>query len=143
MFGLYPGACFSTVPKLFGRISGDKILFVSSRRMLLKARKLPIILISIPFTTYEETSFTESAGRSFTNGFSRPKSFRDYRETGPWPTPSRSLQSATFLLLGNWYNFNDSTVTRSDEGHVSGSKGYIFFYTRRHPNMAILDKIRK
>lgn len=44
---------------------------------------------------------------------------------------------------GHWYNFNDSTVTRSDEGHVSGSKGYIFFYTRRHPNMAILDKIRK
>jgi len=44
---------------------------------------------------------------------------------------------------GLWYNFNDSTVTQSDEGHVSRSKGYILFYTRRHPNMAILDKIRK
>lgn len=44
---------------------------------------------------------------------------------------------------GLWYNFNDSNVTQTEEGHVSGSKGYIFFYTRRHPNMAILDKIRK
>ena len=69
VFGLYPGACFSTVPKLFGRISGDIILFVSSRLMLLEARNLAIILILIPVTTYEKTSYTESAGRSFKNGF--------------------------------------------------------------------------
>ena len=41
------------VPKLFGRISGEK------------------------------TSFIELASRSFTNGFLGPKSFRDFRETGP------------------------------------------------------------
>ena len=80
-----PGACFSKVPKLFGRISGDIILFVSSKRRRLEARNLAVILIFIPFTTYEKTSFTEKAGRSFTNGFSGPKSSRDFRETGPWP----------------------------------------------------------
>ena len=42
-----------------------------------------LILIYIPFTTYEKNSFTELAGRSFTNGFSGPKCFRDFRETGP------------------------------------------------------------
>ena len=80
-----PGACFSKVPKLFGRISGDIILFVSSKRRRLKARNFAFIFIFIPFTTYEKTSFTEQAGRSFTNDFSGPKSSRDFRETGPWP----------------------------------------------------------
>ena len=79
-----PGACFSKVPKLFGRISGGIILFVSSKRRRLEARNFAVILIFIPFTTYEKTSFTEKAGRSFTNGFSGPKSSRDFRETCPW-----------------------------------------------------------
>ena len=37
--------------------------------MLLEARNLAIILVLIPVTTYEKTSYTESAGRSFKNGF--------------------------------------------------------------------------
>ena len=45
---------------------------------------MAVILILIPFTTYQKTTFTELSGRSFTNGFSGPKSFRDFRETGPW-----------------------------------------------------------
>ena len=77
------GAFFSKVPKLFGRISGDIILFVSSKRRRNEARNFAVILIFIPFTTYEKTSFTEKAGRSFTNGFSGSKSSRDFRETGP------------------------------------------------------------
>ena len=54
-----PGACFSKVPKLFGRISGDIILFVSSKRKRLEARNFAVKFIFIPFTTYEKTSFTE------------------------------------------------------------------------------------
>ena len=65
-----PGARFSKVPRLFGRISGDIILFVSSKRRHLEARNVADIFIFIPFTTYKKTSFKESAGRSFTNGFS-------------------------------------------------------------------------
>ena len=56
---LTPGACFSKVPKLFGRISGDIILFVSSKLRRLEARNLAVIFIFIPFITYEKTSFTE------------------------------------------------------------------------------------
>ena len=78
-----PGACFSKVPKLFGCISGGIILFVSSKRRRIEAQNFAVILIFIPFPTYEETSFTEKAGRSFTNGFSGPKSSRDFRETCP------------------------------------------------------------
>ena len=78
-----PGACFSKDPKLFGRISGDIILLVSLKRRRLEARNFAVILDFIPFTTYEKTSFTEYAGRSFTNGFSGPKSFRKFRETAP------------------------------------------------------------
>ena len=54
-----PGARFLKVPNLFGRISGDIILFVSSKRRRLEARNFVVILISIPFTTYEKTNFTE------------------------------------------------------------------------------------
>ena len=77
------GARFSKVPKLFGHISGRIILFVCSKRRRLEARNFAVILIYIPFTTYEKTSFTELAGRSFTNCFSDPKCFRYFRETGP------------------------------------------------------------
>ena len=52
-------ARFSKVPHIFGRISGDIYLFVSSKRRRLEARNFAIILIFIPFTTYEKTSFTE------------------------------------------------------------------------------------
>ena len=54
-----PEARFSKVPKRFGRISGDTILFVSSKRRRLEARNVAVILIFIPFTTHEKTSFTE------------------------------------------------------------------------------------
>ena len=53
------GACFSKVPKHFGRISGDIILFVSSKRRRLEARNFAVIFVFNPFTTYEKTSFTE------------------------------------------------------------------------------------
>ena len=87
------GACFSNVPKLFGRICGDIILFVSSKQRCLEARNFAVIFIFIRFTTYEKTSFTEQAGRSFTIDFSGPKSYRDFRETGP-----RSFQALAAIL---------------------------------------------
>ena len=73
------------VPKLFGPISGYIILFVSSERRCLEARNFAFILVFIPFTTYEKTGFPKLAGCSFTNGFSGPKGFPDFRETCPRP----------------------------------------------------------
>ena len=49
----------SKVPNLFGCVSGDIILFVSKGRRRLKARNQAVILIFIPFTTHQKTSFTE------------------------------------------------------------------------------------
>ena len=54
-----PGARSSKFQKLFGRISGNRILFVSSKRRRLEARNFAVILIFIPLTIYEKTSFTE------------------------------------------------------------------------------------
>ena len=53
------GARFSKVPKLFGRISGEIILFVSSKQRPLEAQDFKVIFIFIRFTKYEKTSFTE------------------------------------------------------------------------------------
>ena len=63
--------------------SSDIILFASWKRKRSKTRNFAVILIFLPFTSCEKTSFTEQAGRSFTDGFSDPKSFRDFREKGP------------------------------------------------------------
>ena len=78
------GARFSKVLKLFGHISGEIILFVCSKRRRLQARNFGVVLIFIPSTRYEKTSFTQWAGWSFTNGFLGSKRFRDFREKGPW-----------------------------------------------------------
>ena len=43
---------------LFGCISCDMILFVSSKRKRPKGRNFAVILIFIPITTYQKTSFT-------------------------------------------------------------------------------------
>ena len=53
------GTGFSKVPKHLGRISGYIILFVSSKRRRLEARHFDVVLILIPFTTSEKTTFTE------------------------------------------------------------------------------------
>lgn len=62
--------------------SGDIILFILSKWMHPQAWNFAAILILIPFTMYEKTSFTEQVGRSFTNGFLCLKIFRDFLETG-------------------------------------------------------------
>ena len=49
---LGPGARFSKIPKLYGRISGEIIFFVSSKRRRLEARNFAVILTFIPLTTY-------------------------------------------------------------------------------------------
>ena len=54
-----PGAPYSKVPRLFGRISVDTILFVSSKRRRLESRNFTIILAFVPFTTYKKISFLE------------------------------------------------------------------------------------
>ena len=77
-----PGTRFSKVPKLFGRVSGEIILFVSSKRRRLEAQNFAVFFSCFQFTTHEKTSPAELAVPSLTNGFSGPKSFWDFRETG-------------------------------------------------------------
>ena len=79
-----PGTRFSKVPKLFGRVSGEIILFVSSKRTEGVSRHKTLQCVSVVFHLqyHEKTSPAELAVRSFTNGFSGPKSFRNFRETG-------------------------------------------------------------
>ena len=43
-----PGACFSKVSKLFGRITGGIIFVVSSKRRRLEARNFAVIFILFP-----------------------------------------------------------------------------------------------
>ena len=55
----YLGPVFRKSRNLFGRISGDIILYVSSKLRRLEARNFAVIFIFNPFTTYEKTSITE------------------------------------------------------------------------------------
>ena len=88
IFRSCPGARFSKVPNLFGRISGDLILFVSSKRRRLEARNFSIVLIFIPFTTYEKTS-------RFRNGFTCPK----LKSSGLWRNGAPVAKSARTIHL--------------------------------------------
>ena len=71
---LGPGARFSKVPKLFGCFWSDVILFVSSKQ------------------------------RRFMNGFSGPKSLREFRETGPWSKMHFSLPISNYFKSQLWWS---------------------------------------
>ena len=49
----------SQVPKLFGLISGDIIIFVSAKRRRFEARNFAVVFIFNPFSTNEKSTFTE------------------------------------------------------------------------------------
>lgn len=45
-------------------------------------------------------------------------------------------------LSGSWYNFNDSTVSITNEDSITHCRGYILFYTRQYPNVAVIENIK-
>jgi len=75
-----PGTHFSKVPKLFGRILGDIILFVSSKRRRLEAQNFEAILIS---------------GSEFYEWLSGPEKFSGLSRNRPLVTTTRSQSLAT------------------------------------------------
>ena len=87
-----PGACFSKVPKLFGRISGDIILFVSSKRRRLEVRNFAVIFIYIPFTTYEKTQLYRVSRSEFYEWLFCPEKFSGLSRNG---APVPQLNSTT------------------------------------------------
>ena len=77
-----PGARFSKVPKLFG---WHNSLCIFKTKVFRDMKLCSYFnLYSLYNIWNEKISFTEWAGRSFTNDFSGPKSSRDFRETDPW-----------------------------------------------------------
>ena len=125
---LSPVARFSKVPnsKLFGRILGAMVLFVSSKRRRLKARILVVISIFLPLTKCEKTSFTAWVSRSFRNGFSGPKRFRDFEERVHWYS----------TLNGAKCNKNHRATTTNTDYRIYSNKRRIWnkkFNKRRPP----------
>ena len=59
------GARFSKVPKPFGRISGDIIHFVSSKRKRLEARNFAVILILFPLQHMKRSAFRISGSEFY------------------------------------------------------------------------------
>ena len=91
---------------------GDIILFLSWKRKRSKTRNFAVILLFIPFKSCEKNSFTERAGRSFTDGFSDPKRFRDFRQTGRWHLNAGSKVEVVFFFFF-WYFFSKIFSQRS------------------------------
>ena len=56
-----PGACFSKVPRLFGLISGDIILFVSAKRRRVEAWNFAVVFIYVQYTRSESSCFYSQA----------------------------------------------------------------------------------
>ena len=81
--GIRPEASFSKVPKLYGLFSGVAIPSVSQDRRGFKSSNSTVSSLFVIFKTCVKIDFPGQAAGRFTNGFSGPKSFRDFRETGP------------------------------------------------------------
>ena len=93
-----PGGRFSKVPKLDKPFSGVTIPFVSQERRGFKASNFTVILLFATLKKCQKIGFPKQAVVSFSNGFSGPKSFRDFRETGPWTTLSDNLYNLVLLM---------------------------------------------
>ena len=106
------GACFSKVPKLFGSISGDIILFVSSKRRRLEARNFAVIFIFIPFTTYEKNQLY----RIRRSEFRLRKVFGTFGKRAPGYTrtrETRKTRDARRLLRFSLYSIWDQPIKYS------------------------------
>ena len=44
---------------------------------------------------------------------------------------------------GNWYHFNDSSVSQTTEDAIVHCKGYILFYARQYPEVSVIGRISK
>ena len=62
--------------------TGVTIPFVSQERRGFKSSNLTDMFLLVSLKTYSKIGFSKQAVGSFTNGFSAPKRFRDFRETG-------------------------------------------------------------
>ena len=110
-----PGASFSKVPKLYGPFSGVTIPFVSQERRGFKSSNFTVIFLFVTLKTCQKIGFPEQAVSSFTNGFSGPKCYRDFRETGHWGLflestenfsgPKSQSSNCNPLILKSW-SFN-------------------------------------
>ena len=83
MYDGNPGARFSKVPKLYGPFSGATIPFVSQEWRGFKSSNFTVIFFCVALKTCLKIGFPNQAVGNFTFGFSGPKNFRDFRETGP------------------------------------------------------------
>ena len=52
------------------------------------------------------------------------------------------VSTSIMFISGSWYHFNDSCVSLVSEEAVARCKAYILFYTRRHPETAVVEKIK-
>ena len=78
-----PGACFLKVPKRFGRMSGDIILFVSSKRRRLKARNFAVIFIFISSTTKKRPALQNKQVVVFRMAFRARKVLGTFEKLSP------------------------------------------------------------
>ena len=83
-FNSHPGGRFSKVPKLYRPFSGVIIPFVTQEWRAFNSSTFTVIFLFVTLKTYEKIGFLKQAVGNFTDDFSGPKSFRDFRETGPW-----------------------------------------------------------
>ena len=105
-----PAARFSNVPKLFGRISGDIVLFVSSKRRRLKARNFAVILIFLPFATYEKTPALQKERVGVLGTAAGPETFSGLSRSGPQVINlSGSVRVICFLFSNKKKNYVKNT----------------------------------
>ena len=93
-FEFRPGARFSEVPRLFGRISGDIILFVSSKRRRLGARNFAKFLNFYSLYNMWTDQLYRVSRSEFHEWLFGPEKFSGFLRKGPKAFHRRYLSSA-------------------------------------------------
>ena len=95
-----PVACFSKVPKLFGRISGDIILFVSSKLRRLEARNFAVIFIFIPLQHIKRLALQNKQVVILRMAFRARKVLGTFEKRAPGSIPDSYPEEALFFHSG-------------------------------------------
>ena len=75
-----------------------KILSVSQGRRGFKSSSFTVSFLFVTLKTYLKLGFSKQAAGRFSNGFSGPKMFRDFRETSPWPGFLEAWLAQTIIM---------------------------------------------
>ena len=110
---------------------------------IITGSKIRANTLCITICSSKRCFFKTKKGKNFdtTVNFGRITVYQ-YRHPADGYVTGNVFSFFVYHFIGAWYNFNDSTVSMTSEDSIVHCKGYILFYTRQYPNVAVIESIK-